>query len=369
MRCAIIGLGMAAAPHAKSLADLRDRVEVAAAYSPTAARRDAFAARFGLPVTADVDGIVDDPSIDYAVLLTPPNARIDLVRRLAAAGKHILMEKPVERTTVAAEEVVATAERAGVTLGIVLQHRFRAVAERLADRLASGALGTIAAVHIVVPWWRPQGYYDEPGRGTHARDGGGVLISQAIHTLDLVLSLAGPVDEVVAVAGTTPLHRMEAEDFVAAGIRFENGAFGSLMATTAFFPGCPGANRARMQSCARRPRPRRRLHPLPRWPRGGLRRVRRIGERRRPDGLPPRCPPRPPRGLHRCRRRGPGAARHRIRGAEGSPFHRRDRRRGARPDLGSGCPRPSVNPHSPGEVRRAGKPRARRTGREGVTGP
>ena len=239
MRCAIIGLGMAAAPHAKSLADLRDRVEVAAAYSPTAARRDAFAARFGLPVTADVDGIIDDPSIDYAVLLTPPNARIDLVRRLAAAGKHILMEKPVERTTVAAEEVVATAERAGVTLGIVLQHRFRAVAERLADRLASGALGTIAAVHIVVPWWRPQGYYDEPGRGTHARDGGGVLISQAIHTLDLVLSLAGPVDEVVAVAGTTPLHRMEAEDFVAAGIRFENGAFGSLMATTAFFPGAP----------------------------------------------------------------------------------------------------------------------------------
>ena len=239
MRCAIIGLGMAAAPHAKSLADLRDRVEVAAAYSPTAGRRNAFAERFGFPVTDDLDRIVDDPSIDYAVLLTPPNARIDLVRRLAAAGKHILMEKPVERTTVAAEEVVATAERAGVTLGIVLQHRFRAVAERLADRLASGALGTIAAVHIVVPWWRPQGYYDEPGRGTHARDGGGVLISQAIHTLDLVLSLAGPVDEVVAVAGTTPLHRMEAEDFVAAGIRFENGAFGSLMATTAFFPGAP----------------------------------------------------------------------------------------------------------------------------------
>ena len=239
MRCAIIGLGMAAAPHAKSLADLRDRVEVAAAHSPTAARRDAFAARFGLPVTADVDGIIDDPSIDYAVLLTPPNARIDLVRRLAAAGKHILMEKPVERTTVAAEEVVATAERAGVTLGIVLQHRFRAVAERLADRLASGALGTIAAVAIAVPWWRPQGYYDEPGRGSHARDGGGVLISQAIHALDLALSLAGPVDEVVAVAGTTALHRMEAEDFVAAGIRFENGAFGSLMATTAFFPGAP----------------------------------------------------------------------------------------------------------------------------------
>ena len=239
MRCAIIGLGMAVTPHAKSLADLRDRVEVACAYSPTARRRDAFAERFGLPVTDDLDAIVDDPSIDYAVLLTPPNARLDLVRRLAGAGKHILMEKPVERTTAAAEEIVATAERAGVTLGIVLQHRFREVAERLAERLATGALGPIAAAGVVVPWWRPQSYYDEPGRGTFARDGGGVLISQAIHTLDLALSLVGPVAEVVAVGGTTPLHRMEAEDFVAAGLRFANGAFGSLMATTAFYPGGP----------------------------------------------------------------------------------------------------------------------------------
>ena len=239
MRCAIIGLGMAAAPHAKSLADLRDRVEVAAAYSPTAGRRNAFAERFGFPVTDDLDRIVDDPSIDYAVLLTPPNARIDLVRRLAAAGKQILMEKPVERTTPAAAAIVEVAERAGITLGIVLQHRFREVAELLAARLEGGALGTIAAANIAVPWWREQSYYDEPGRGSYARDGGGVLISQAIHTLDLALSLAGPVDEVVAVAGTTALHRMEAEDFVAAGIRFANGAFGSLMATTAFYPGGP----------------------------------------------------------------------------------------------------------------------------------
>ena len=238
-RCAIIGLGMAVTPHAKSLLDLRDRVEVAGAYSPTASRRDAFAAKFGLPVTGDLDAIVDDPSVDYAVLLTPPNARADLVRRLAAAGKHLLMEKPVERTTRSAEDIVATAERAGVTMGIVLQHRFRPVAERLAERFASGALGTLAAASITVPWWREQGYYDEPGRGTYARDGGGVLISQAIHTLDLALSLTGPAAEVIAVGGTTPLHRMEAEDFVAAGIRFASGAFGSLMATTAFYPGAP----------------------------------------------------------------------------------------------------------------------------------
>jgi len=239
MRCAVIGLGMAVTPHAKSLVDLADRVEVVGAYSPTEARRNEFAKKFNLPVTSNLDGLIDDPSIDYAVLLTPPNARMELVRRLADAGKHILMEKPVERTTAAAEEIVAMAERAGLTLGIVLQHRFRTVAEQLASLVTGGTLGELAAVNIVVPWWRGQSYYDEPGRGTYERDGGGVLISQAIHTIDLALSLTGPVSEVVAVGGTTPIHRMESEDYVAAGLRFAGGAMGSLMATTSLYPGAP----------------------------------------------------------------------------------------------------------------------------------
>lgn len=239
MRCAIIGLGMAVAPHAKSLVDLADQVEVAGAYSPTRARREAFAEKFDLPITDDLDGLIADRSIDYAVLLTPPNARTDLVRRLTAAGKHILMEKPVERTTPAAEELVRMAERASVKLGIVLQQRFRSVAEKLAALVHDRAFGPIAAVNIFVPWWRPQSYYDEPGRGTYARDGGGVLISQAIHTIDIALSLTGPVTEVVAVTGTTPMHRMEAEDYVAGALRFANGALGCLMATTSAYPGGP----------------------------------------------------------------------------------------------------------------------------------
>lgn len=237
MRCALIGLGMAALPHAKSLLDLKDRVDVAGAYSPTAARRDAFAQQHGLPVTDDLDGLIADPSVDYAVLLTPPNARLDLVRRLTDAGKHILMEKPVERTTAAATEIVNLAERAGIQLGIVFQHRFRPVSERLATIVRDGTLGDTAAVNIMVPWWRPQSYYDEPGRGTYARDGGGVLLSQAIHSMDLALSLAGQADDVAAVAGTTNTHSLEAEDFAAAALRFPNGVFGALMATTSFYPG------------------------------------------------------------------------------------------------------------------------------------
>jgi predicted dehydrogenase len=99
------------------------------------------------------------------MLLTPPNSHLELVQRAAAAGKHILLEKPLEADTPRAEAIVETCERAGVTLGVVLQHRFRPAARDLAARIAMGELGDIAAASVSVPWRRSQSYYDEPGRG------------------------------------------------------------------------------------------------------------------------------------------------------------------------------------------------------------
>lgn len=236
-RVAVVGLGMAVTPHAQSLHDLAARVDVVGAYSPTPARRDAFARRFDFPVTGDLERLADDRSIDVVLILTPPRTHLALVERFAAAGKHVLLEKPLEADTQRAEAVVAACDRAGVTLGVVLQHRFRPAAMALAAWLRDGALGQIAAASVHVPWWRPQTYYDEPGRGTIARDGGGVLLTQAIHTLDLFLSLAPGVRDVAAFAGTTPLHRMETEDIACAALRFDNGALGTLNATTASYPG------------------------------------------------------------------------------------------------------------------------------------
>jgi predicted dehydrogenase len=103
--------------------------------------------------------------------------------------------------------------------------------------LRAGDLGDVAAASVHVPWWRPQTYYDEPGRGTLSRDGGGVLVTQAIHTLDLFLSLTPRVAEVAALVATTPLHRMETEDLACAALRFTGGALGTLNATTASYPG------------------------------------------------------------------------------------------------------------------------------------
>jgi UDP-N-acetyl-2-amino-2-deoxyglucuronate dehydrogenase len=237
IRVALVGLGMAVAPHAKSLADLRQRVEVAYAYSPSAERRAKFAAQFPLPTCDRLETILDDRSVGAVLILTPPNTHLELVEQCAAAGKHILLEKPLEISTARAEKLVQSASK--VKLGIVLQHRFRPAAEKLSELLKAGKLGDLVSASAMVPNWRPQSYYDQQGRGTRARDGGGVLLTQGIHTLDLFLSLAGKVAEVKSFTTTSGVHRMETEDLAAAALRFENGALGVVHATTAAYPGYP----------------------------------------------------------------------------------------------------------------------------------
>lgn len=236
-RVALVGLGMAVTPHARSLADLSDRVEVAYAFSPSAARRAAFAARFPFPQCDRLETILEDRSIAAVLVLTPANTHLELVRRFAAAGKHVLLEKPLEVSTEKAEALVKACGTAGVRLGVVLQHRFRPAAEKFHELLKAGALGKLASASASIPNWRPQSYYDQPGRGTRARDGGGVLLTQGIHTLDLFLSLAGIPVEVKSFVTTTPVHRMETEDLACAALRFEGGALGVIHATTAAYPG------------------------------------------------------------------------------------------------------------------------------------
>lgn len=234
----VVGAGMGARPHALALGALRDVVEVRGVYRRNRIELEAFCTAYDFPVAQSYEALLADPAVEAVLILTTPNAREDLVAAAAKAGKHVLMEKPVERSLAAAERIVATADAAGILLGIIFQHRFRRASRLLAGLVAENRYGALAAVHLVVPWWRPQqGYYDQPGRGTLAQDGGGVLITQAIHSLDLMLSLCGEVSAVTAMARTTRLHQMETEDFVSAGLEFANGAVGSLMATTAAFPG------------------------------------------------------------------------------------------------------------------------------------
>ena len=234
---AVVGLGMAAKPHALALQALSEHIEVRGGFARSEAARQSFSKTYGFPAADDLESLATNPQVEALILITPPNARQEIVTLFAERGKHILSEKPLERGLPQAKAIVETCNRAGVRLGVVFQHRFRAASEKLAELIQSGKLGTIHVVRANVPWWRDQAYYDEPGRGSYARDGGGVLISQAIHTLDLMLSLTGPVASVQAICATTPLHRMEAEDVTAAAMQFANGAVGMLFASTASYPG------------------------------------------------------------------------------------------------------------------------------------
>ncbi len=242
LRIGIIGLGTGIKPHALSLRELADegRVEVCAGYSRTAARRDAFRAAYGFPVTDDLEAILNDPAIDAVFVVTPANTHLEITRLVAAAGKHVLLEKPLEVSTDKAEQVVRVCREAGVKLAIMVQNRFKIAALTLRDLIDGGEIGRVVKAGAYIPLWRPQaGYYDQPGRGTFAQDGGGVLITQGIHTLDLLLSYMPPVAEVTAFAGTTPVHAIEVEDVCGAALRFADGAIGVVDATTACYPGLP----------------------------------------------------------------------------------------------------------------------------------
>ena len=233
----MIGLGMAALPHAHALQALGGQIDVLHAFSPSADRRAAFSKAHGLPMTDTIEAIFGDPRVNAVLVLTPPNTHLNMVQMAASAGKHVLLEKPLEVSVERAEQLVAVAEAAGITLGIVLQNRFRSAAQEFRAIMEAGQLGQLVHVSARTSYWRPQSYYDEPGRGTLARDGGGVLLTQAIHNLDLMISLVGSPETVTGYVATSRVHAMEGEDVAAAAIHFANGALGSITATTCAFPG------------------------------------------------------------------------------------------------------------------------------------
>ncbi len=235
----LVGLGMVADMHVTAIKHSHAGVRLIGIHARRPDQARAFAARTDpdLRVYERVKDITTDPDVDFVILATPPDARAEYVAALAAARIPVLMEKPIERDSLRAAALVDQYGAADLPLGVVLQHRMRPAALELLARVNSGALGRISTVETRVPWWRGQEYYDAPGRGTYARDGGGVLITQAIHAIDLMLTLCGPAAQVQALTATSPLHRMESEDFAAAAITFASGAVGSLMASTTHFPG------------------------------------------------------------------------------------------------------------------------------------
>lgn len=237
----IIGLGMAIQPHMLAIRDLESAgtVRLIGGFAPSPARRDAFAARWRAPVFDSQASLLATPGLDLVLILTPPGAHLPVAQASASAGKHLLVEKPLERDAAMAAELVQVARQAGVTLGVVFQHRFRPASLRLKQAIEASELGELLSCSASIRWWRDAAYFAQPGRGMKARDGGGVLLTQAIHTLDLLLHLAGPVARLGGFARTSGLRAIDTEDMASAALRFANGAIGALDATTVAEPGYP----------------------------------------------------------------------------------------------------------------------------------
>ncbi|MCF8159112.1 MAG: Gfo/Idh/MocA family oxidoreductase [Polaromonas sp.] len=239
LRLAVIGAGMGSGPHFKSLHDLAAEAEVVWVHARDAARLAAAQLSHGATQTTRLEDILEDASVRAVLVLTPPNTHLALVQQLARAGKHVLVEKPLEIDLARAQSLVQVCESQGVMLAVMLQHRLRQAATSLRALLNAGELGQLVSASASVRWWRPQSYYDAPGRGTLARDGGGVLMTQAIHTLDLLLSYTGLPARVMGLASTSPVHTLEGEDCACALLHYADGAMATVQATTAAYPGFP----------------------------------------------------------------------------------------------------------------------------------
>jgi predicted dehydrogenase len=232
----VVGAGVIGARHAACVRAL-ERARLVAVTDVVPERADALAAAQGCEAAGDLDTLLDRADIDVVCVCTPSGLHAEIGRRAAEAGKHLVVEKPIDVSLEAADSLIAAAGTAGVTMTVISQRRFDPGMVALHEMIAAGRLGRLVLGDARVKWYRSQSYYDSGAwRGTWALDGGGALINQGVHYTDLLRWCMGPVAELSALC-STQAHEIEVEDVALAWLRFSSGAVGTLEATTAAYPG------------------------------------------------------------------------------------------------------------------------------------
>ncbi len=235
----IIGCGVIADFHANALAALAGKARLAGVCDvvPESARR--FAEKHKTRVYANEKEMLADPQIEAVCVCTPSGYHFSSVINAARAGKHIVCEKPLAINKTQLDEVCSVCRESGVCVSVISQNRYADSIRRVKTALEEGLLGKLVCADIYMKYHRSQEYYDSGAwRGTLAVDGGGALMNQGIHGVDLLLYLAGDIKTVYAVAKTRS-RNIEVEDVLSAVVEYENGATGVIQATTAVFPGYP----------------------------------------------------------------------------------------------------------------------------------
>ena len=237
IRFALVGSGAIAPTHARVITSLAG-AELAGVYSRSAHSGQALAEQFGCAFYQDYEVMLADGLIDAVVICTPSGTHAQFAIAAACAGKHVIVEKPLEISLAQADAMIAACEENGVQLGCVFQRRFSPGVMKLKELLTEGRLGKLLYAGCYAKLYRSQEYYDSGAwRGTWDLDGGGVLMNQGIHYVDLLQYLAGPVADVTARCATLGHERIEVEDTATALINFASGALGIIEATTNAWPG------------------------------------------------------------------------------------------------------------------------------------
>ena len=233
----IVGCGMIANFHARAIADIRN-AKLIGCFDAVPAAADKFADAQDITPYHKLDDMLADPDIQIITICTPSGAHMEPAVAAAKAGKHVLVEKPLEITLKKCDKIINACEKAGVRCGTIMPSRFSPANIALKDALADGRFGKLTLGDTYVKWWRSQEYYDQGGwRGTWALDGGGAYMNQAIHNVDLLYWFMGDVAEVSGMTSTLAHKRIEVEDVGSAVLRFKNGALGTIEAATAAYPG------------------------------------------------------------------------------------------------------------------------------------
>jgi predicted dehydrogenase len=233
----IVGCGLIADFHARAIADVAG-AKLLGCCDTVPAAADRLAAATGCRAYPSLLTMLRDRQIEVVTVATPSGAHMDPAVAAARAGKHVIVEKPLEITLRRCDRIIAECQQSGVVLSTIFPSRFHQSSTELKRAVEQGRFGKLTIGDAIVKWYRTQQYYDGGAwRGTWDLDGGGALMNQAIHSVDLLAWLMGPVDEIRAQTALLAHERIAVEDVAMATLRFANGALGIIEASTAVYPG------------------------------------------------------------------------------------------------------------------------------------
>lgn len=236
LRFGLVGCGVIGPVHAEALASLPDARLVAVA-DIDMERAQKLTEQYGGTPYPDLQSMLQHEALDVVIVCTPSGLHGEHACQIMRTGRHVIVEKPMEIRREALDEMLRVQQETGVKLAVISQHRFDPASQQVRQLVEDKAFGRLVMGNALIPWWRSQAYYDSGAwRGTWKLDGGGVLMNQSIHSIDLLQWLMGPVRSVMAYTDTL-VHQMETEDVAVAALRFASGALGVIAATTGAYPG------------------------------------------------------------------------------------------------------------------------------------